>query len=133
MIGGRSTSDLKREINELASRLRRLSRRVTVTSQVAASADTMAQESAKRFRIGAFQTPLVSLGGTVSGSVKWSSPMPSDTYKVDATCPAMGNTVWSYTITNQTAAGCTVNFTAPVLLSLGTIVIVLAVSPATSS
>jgi hypothetical protein len=123
----------RREIADLSSRLRSLARRLTTVDAVAQNANVMGAESAKRFRIGSFQTPLVSLGGQVSGSVKWSSPMPSDSYKIDATCPAMGNTVWSYTITNQTAAGCTVNFTAPVLLSLGTIVIVLAVSPATTS
>lgn len=132
MIGGRSTSDLKREINELSSRLRRVSRRLSATTQVATSADNMAQESAKRFRIAVFVTPLTLLGSPVVGAVKWSSPMPADSYKVDAGCSIQGTSL-AYTISNQTAAGCTVTFAAPVLLAAGTIVVVLAVSPVGTS
>ena len=54
--------------------------------------------------------------------------MPSASYNVDAGM-SIAN-MPAYTVTNQTAAGCTVTFNAPILLAAGTIVIVLAVSPA---
>jgi hypothetical protein len=112
--------------------LRALSRRVSSVSNVADAASVMNQESAKRFRVAVFTTPLTVLGSPVTKAVKWSSPMPSSTYKVDAGC-SIDNTALSYTITNQTAEGCTVTFNAPVLLAAGTVVIVLAISPAPAS
>lgn len=89
--------------------------------------NVMVVQSEKRFRIGAFQTS--ALLTNVSGSVTWSSPMPSDSYKVDAACPSLSS-MPAYNITNQTASGCTITFTSPSLLAIGTIVIVLGVSPA---
>lgn len=92
--------------------------------------------SAKRYRIGIFTTALVSIGGTVSGNVKWSTPITDaagnevDVYNVDAACSAMPNTRWAFTTSNMSKDGVSISFTAPVLLSLGSIVVVLAVAPA---
>lgn len=118
----RSRSELQREIERLKSQIKAIRTKQATTS-------TMVTEQAKRFRVGIFVTPLTILGGQVQGSVVWSTPMPSESYKVDAACSAM-STMPSYTITNQTQTGCTVTFTAPLLLAAGTVVIVLAVSPA---
>lgn len=90
----------------------------------------MSLQSSKRFRIAVFVTPLSIFGSQISQTVRWSSPMLTAEYKVDASCSAMPNQGWTYKITNQTAEGCTVTFSAPVLLAAGTIVVVLAVSPA---
>lgn len=86
---------------------------------------------AKRFRLAAFQTSsLISLGGTVTGTVVWSTPMPSEVYNVDVAVALNNMTSPIATISNQTAAGCTVSFTAPVAIALGVTVVVLGVAPA---
>lgn len=117
----------RREMDRIAARLSALSKKISRVNITATSAQTMSVQSAKRFRIGAFQT--IALLSNVTGTVKWSTPMPSADYKVDAACPALAN-MPAYTVTNQTAEGCTVTFTSPSLLAVGTIVIVLGVSPA---
>lgn len=118
------------DLAPILARLSALENMVKRTTGVAAVANAGVTQAAKRFRIGMFSTPLVTLGGAVSGSVLWSSPMPSASYNVDAACAAMGNIQWTFTTSNQTAAGVTVNFSAPVALALGTLVTVVAVSPA---
>ncbi len=118
----RSRTELQREIERLKSQIKAIRTKQSVTS-------TMVTQQAKRFRVGVFVTPLTILGGQVTGSVVWSTPMPTAEYNVDAACSAM-STMPSYTITNQTQNGCTVTFTAPLLLAAGTVVMVLAVSPA---
>lgn len=115
---------------DLAARVRRLASKIRSVSTLATNANTMALQSAKRYRCAVFVTPLTILGSPISQAVKWSSPMPSDSYSVDASCSAIPGTSLTYTITNQTAAGCTVTFNAPVLLAAGTIVMVIAVAPA---
>jgi len=124
-----SPRDLRREVADLRSKFRIFGRRLSRTDATANAANAMSLDSAKRFRIAVFVTPLTILGAQVTGSVKWSSPMPSATYKVDAGMSIQG-TALTYSITNQTADGCTVTFTAPILLAAGTIVVVLAISPA---
>lgn len=117
----------RREVDRIAARLSAISKKLTRVNATATSAQTMGVQSAKRFRIGSFQT--IALLSNVTGTVKWSTPMPSASYNVDATCPALA-TMPGYTVTNQTAEGCTVTFTSPSLLAVGTVVVVLGVSPA---
>jgi hypothetical protein len=93
--------------------------------------NTAGTQAAKRFRIGAFTTTsLISLGGTVTGTVTWSSPMPSEVYNVDVAVAVANMASPVANVSNQTAAGCTVSFTAPVGIALGTTVIVFGVAPA---
>lgn len=122
--------DYREELARLRARIAALSSRLSRTNSLAVSADTMAQQSAKRFRIGVASVPLTLLGSPITVTYKWSEPLPTDSYRVDASCSAMPGTQWPYTITNQTAAGCTVTFSAPILIAAGSIVVVIAVSPA---
>lgn len=106
---------------------RRLGIQQTVTNAVVADG----AQPAKRFRIGVFITGgLISGGGTVTGTVTWSSPMPSDVYNVDVACSAVTGQLTS-TVTSQTATGCTVSFVAPLTILGGATCIVLGVAPAT--
>lgn len=114
----------------LVLRLDRLERKANTTSTMA-----FAQQE-KRYRLAlATMNSLISLGGTVTATVSWSSPMASVDYKVDV---AVGNTSGaavsgdSIVVTNKTVNGCTVAFPAPVALILGTIVGVLAISAPSS-
>jgi hypothetical protein len=113
---------LRNEVRMLRSR---------VDTSVSASTRTMTS-SPKRFRIGIFTVPLTVAGAVASGTVKWSTPMPTKTYAVDAACSAFPNQPLVPAISQQAEDGCTVSFTTPVLLAAGTIVVVLAVSSATS-
>lgn len=85
----------------------------------------------KRFRIAVFTTALVLGGGLVTANLTWSSPMASEVYNVDVGCSGILGGITA-TISNQTAEGCTVSFTAPGGLSIGTVCVVLGVAPATS-
>ena len=120
-----SLGSLRKEIERLRARQQAMGVQLSTTTQIAQAASG----EEKRFRIAGFIT--TSLLTNVSGTVTWSSPMPSDTYAVDATCPALAS-MPSYTISNRTASGCTVTFTAPVTLAIGTLVVVVGVSPAAS-
>ncbi len=119
-----SLSGLRKELERLRSRMAWMRMQLAETNTIAVAANT---QQPKRFRVAAFQT--TALLTNVSGTVSWSTPLPSDSYKVDAACPALA-TMPNYTITNQTATGCTITFTSPVLLAVGTTVIVIAVAPA---
>jgi uncharacterized membrane protein len=115
------------DIPAYQSLLRRIERLESRTTQTGAVASTASQ---KRFRIAATQTAiLLGAGASTSVSVVWSTPMPTDTYKVDVAVSALlGQPVSNIQVTSQTAAGCTVSFTVPALLALGTAVTLLAVS-----
>ena len=124
--GGRYYQELDRRMRVLEQRMG------TVATTTTAAAGTATAAANKRFRVGIFTTPLVQLGGQVSGTVTWSAPMPTAAYNVDAACSAMPATRWPFTTSAQTVDGVTITFTSPILLPLGTTVVVLAVSPATS-
>ena len=121
---------LSGEIDRLRSTLRSISQRMAALKRETETVSVMTIQTSKRFRIAVFVTPLTVLGGPVAQAVKWSTPMPSATYSVDAACSGMPSSNWTYVISNQTAEGCTVTFSAPVLLAAGTVVMVLAVAPA---
>lgn len=118
---------------------RRISTALTTANQASSTATASVVTSAKRFRIGVVSVPLTLLGGQVSASVKWSTPITNargqlvDDYNVDASCAAFSGISLVPTLSNQTSAGVTVTFTAPVLLAAGTIVVVLGIAPAATS
>lgn len=122
---------LSRDIERLRGALRSMSTRMAALNRETAAVSVMTLQTSKRFRIAVFVTPLTVLGSPVAQTVKWSTPMPSAAYNVDAACSGMPSSNWTYVVSNQTAEGCTITFTAPVLLAAGTVVMVLAVSPAT--
>lgn len=118
------------ELRRMRDRLAFFKRRLARVNKTATSASSML--AAKRFRVAVFATPLTLLGSPVSQTVRWSTPMPSDVYNVDAACSGVPAQAWSYTVSEQDANGCKVTFSAPVLLAAGTIVVVLAVAPASA-
>lgn len=120
---------LDRDFVALERRVNRLERKLGLVGGVPGGTVAVGTV-AKRFRIAVFVTPLVVLGGQVSAAIKWSTPMPSDVYNVDAACSAMNTSGMVPTVTNQTKDGCTVSFVAPFVLAAGTVVVVLGVSPA---
>jgi hypothetical protein len=119
------------EFQALQSQVQMILRRLHIQQgQVNAASGTL---STKRFRLGAFTTSsLITLGGQVTGSVTWSTPMPSEVYNIDVAVALNNMASPVATITNQAATGCTVSFTAPVAIGLGVTVIVFGVAPATS-
>ena len=125
----------------LRNRVEMLERRATSALTTAKRADASAAVGAatnfKRFRIGVFTMPLTHIGEQVVGVVKWSSPItnaagqPVDAYNVDAACSAISASL-TPTFSEQTSTGVTVTFTSPVLMTPGSIVVVLGIAPATT-
>jgi hypothetical protein len=112
----------------LERRVRDLEMRVGKVSGVA-----FAQQE-KRYRLAASNTALlVGAGSTATVSVSWTAPFASADYKVDVAVAALlGQPVTNIAVTNRTTDGCTVSFTVPALLALGTAVTVLAISAPSS-
>lgn len=108
-------------------------------AEALATAQSGAATAAKRFRIGVATIGLTLLGAQVSVAITWSTPMTDstgalvDSYNVDAACSAMPGLALVPTLTNQTSAGVTVTFTAPVVLAAGTVIVVLGVAPMTKA
>lgn len=122
------------EFQQLKAQVAMILRRLGIQQIQTNVAVAAGQTQAKRFRLGAFSTTsLISLGGTVTGSVTWSTPMPSEVYNVDVAVAVANMASPVATVTNQTAAGCTVSFPVPISLALGTTVIVFGVAPAPTS
>lgn len=80
-------------------------------------------------RVGVGTTGLIVLGGTQDISVTWSTPMPRDTYQLDASgltgILGRGTTA----VLSHNAAGCMVRVTATLAISAGANFVVMASCP----
>lgn len=113
-------------VDRIQARLGIVDRRATDAQTASAMA---AASTDKRFRIAVKNVGL-SLIGVVNVDLVWSSPLPSATYKVDVNCSALIG-MPTVTVTNQTAAGCTISF-SPGLAVTNATVIALAIAPVTT-
>jgi predicted TIM-barrel enzyme len=109
---------------------RRLRAMGVATTAYQNSNNQAAATAAKRFRIAVKNVGL-SLVGTVTVDITWSSPLPSAVYNVDVACSALLG-MPTVTVTNQTAAGCTISF-VPGLLATNATLVALAVAPASTA
>lgn len=84
----------------------------------------------RRFRLASASTlAIISAGGTLTVTVNFTSPMPSEDYQVDVTVPALaGKAVSNVSVVSRTVDGCTVSCTVPAGIALGVTVIVFALS-----
>lgn len=125
----RFTSELQNDPAWIAlmNRVAKLESKASVTSTIA-----FAQQE-KRYRLAmASMVSLITLGGTATVSVVFSSPFATTDYKVDVTvATTSGQAVSNIVVSNKTVNGCTVAFTTPVALAIGTTVGVLAISAPT--
>lgn len=122
MPGGRLAS--QEDVERLERRIRALEDKQGPT-QVAAFAGRN-----RRFRLASANlTALVSLNGTVTVNVTFNQSMATLDYQVDVTVPVLlGQAVTNISVSNRGMNGCTVQFTTPAVLAIGTTVIVLALS-----
>lgn len=118
------------EFQALKAQMDAISRRLGLQQDVTRAVSVAADDPTRRFRVGVFLVPAqVEIGTPIVSDVAWSSPMPSDTYKVDLACSAPGMKGPAVTVTRKADYGCTVSFVAPVVVPAGTVCVAIAIAP----